>query len=455
MDRSIFGHCIAAALACLALCTSVRASAEAPRERCRALIAGASRSAAIAACDQAVTMHGTAEDFWAAAEVRVSRPEKPTMNDLIRADFLAAAAARLAPGEPWGALARFDLARRWGDPALTAQRLDELVRVAPNDPRTSRAIALARGRTSVFAVLGWCALLIVCALTLGHALKRRLAAPSRVRVPTALLVLVAVAALLARPTLAAAQTFAIDDRDPERGVPTPAAADARPLDFAYYLQDLSERADKASARGDHAAAARYFRTLARAVPDSSLPLAKLCDELVAQRKPDAAIDACRAALALPGVRAHDFVRFGELVLAKRTATPAELRDVESAARHLSSQPDARVLGLQLECRLGVRIASAPLLEECTHALATAAPNDASTYVFAWSLAQQKGQRDEARRLVDRARAAGLSQDGLRRMEAATSATGAPGSRRLVIAGIGLAGMLLGVLLLWHRRRIGT
>ena len=445
-DRSIFGHCLALALGCLALCTSVRAAAETPRERCRALVAGASRAAAIAACDQAVAMHATAEDMWAAAEARVARPETPTMNDLIRADFFAAAAARMAPNEPWGALARFDLAQRWGDPVLTAQRLDELVRVAPNDPRTARAAALARPRTTI-ALVGWFAIFALCAATVLHALKRRLVAAGRVRVPTALLVLVTVGALVARPARAAAP-FPIDDGDPERGVPTAAAADARPLDFAYYLQDLTERAAKATARHDHAAAARYYRALARAVPDSSVPQQKLCDALVADGKADAAIAPCRAALALSGVRASDFVRFGDLVLQKRNATADELREVEAAARHLAAQPDARVLGLQLECRLGVRTARLPLLEECTRDLAAAAPNGASTYVFAWSLAQQKHDYDEARRLIDRARAAGLPADALARMQSATS----PTSRRLVIAGVGLASMLLGFLLLWHRRR---
>lgn len=446
--RSIFGHCLALAIGCVALCTSVRAAAETPRERCRALMTGASRAASINACDQAVTMHGSAEDMWAAAEARVSRPETPTMNDLIRADFLAAAAARMAPSEPWGALARFDLARRWGDPILLALRLDELQRVAPNHPRTLRAAALARSRTTL-ALLGWCALLIACGLTLAHALKRRLAGASRARVPTALLLLLAAGALLARPAVAWAHSFPIDDGDPERGAPTQAAADARPLEFAYYLQDLTERAHKATARGDHAAAARYFRALARAVPDSSVPQQKLCDELVADGKEKDAIVACRAALALPGVRASDFLRFGDLVLQQRGATPDQLRDVEAAARHLTAQPDARVLGLQLECRLGVHTASLSLLQECTRELAAAAPNDASTYVFAWSLAQLQGQHDQARLLIERARAAGLPKDALARMQAATS-TRSP-TRRFVIAGVGVAGLLLGLLLVFRRR----
>jgi hypothetical protein len=84
------------------------------------------------------------------------------------------------------------------------------------------------------------------------------------------------------------EIFPIDDADPVRDVPTQAEADARPLDFAYYLQELAARADAATARGDHGAAVRYYRALARAVPDSSLPREKLSASLQALDVSDAA-----------------------------------------------------------------------------------------------------------------------------------------------------------------------
>jgi hypothetical protein len=258
--RSIFGWSFGLTL--LLVCTSA-ASGETLRERCRSLTKSGTRQAAIAACDQAVTMRGTAEDFWAAAEVRVARSEAPTPDDLIRADFMANAAARLAPHEPWGALARFDLARRWGDPDLLAKRLAELEQVAPNDPRTQAAAALVHPPSQLGRILGWTLVFLVCVVTLAHAQKRRLA--------TALVILIA----LGGAAQAKEAVFPIDDANPEAGVPTQVQANERPLDFGYYLQDLNERAERAVKRGDTDAAVRYYRAMAKAVPDSKIPVEKL------------------------------------------------------------------------------------------------------------------------------------------------------------------------------------
>jgi hypothetical protein len=426
------------------------AGAETPRERCHETIEHGSKAAAIAACDDIVKRGGVAEDLWAASIARVATTEAPTMDELIRADVLAGAAERLAPGEPWGALARFEIARRWGDPALIEQRLRELERVAPADPRTAHAAALVAPTTSWLRTVLAGALLLLGAATVARVLRRRVRGLLRDRSTRASAA--AVAALLAvwQPRTAVAADFPIDDANPERAVPTLADADAHPLEFGYYLQSLTERADAATQRGDHAAAARYVRALARAVPDSSLPLQRLCGSLVAAHEPDAAIDACRRALSLPGVRAEDFQRFVELVLGKRAPTPAELDDVAAAARHLADQHDTRALGLQLECRLGVRTASVPLLEECTTGLAAVRPADPQIRVFQWSLAIQQGHTDEARRLLDEVRAAGLGTDALARMEAATRDAASTSGRALVV--LGLAVLLAGALVLVSRRR---
>ncbi len=458
--RSISGHsrvALAASVSVLVLVllfagSAAAAAGETARERCQSMSAQAARADAIAACDEAVTRSGSAQDMWAAATVRVTRAEAPTMDDLIRADLLAAGATRLAPGEPWGYLARLDIARRWGDAELIERRLDEPERPAPPHPRPLQAIVAARAAAGPGAslVLGWAALLLGCALTLAHALRLRRGARVRTRAPVVLRALVVGALLLASPRLShatVAEPFSIDDAHPDHDVPTPAQADARPLDFAYYLQEVSTRADAATRRGDHAAAARYYRALARAVPDSALPAQKLCASLVALGETDDAIAACQDALGLPGVRVEDFGRFADLVLGKSAPSAAELHDVEAAARHLAGQPDSRRAGLQLECRLGVRTASITLLEECTAGLAIVAPDDASTYVFEWSLAQQKGRSGEARRLVEQARAAGLGADALARMQAATdSRIGAASTSRPLLVGVGLVTLLLGVVL---------
>jgi hypothetical protein len=433
------------------------ASAETARERCARLRPGAVRADAIAACDEALRQSTSAETMWAAAEVRMARPETPTTDDFIRAQVLGEAAVRLAPGEPWGYLARLAIARRWGDPELTAHRLEELARVAPGDPRTLQAARELRPARSWAQLGGGAAIVALVLFTLAHAWRRRrrvARARSHARLGLAASLLLASFVALGAPGVAhAGAPFPLDDADPERLVPTPAEADARPLEFAYYLEELTEHAAAASARGDHAAAVRYYRALARAVPDSSLPLAHLCSAALAAGQPDAALAACRGAITLPGVRAEDFVRFGDLVLAQPAPSAAALADVEAAARHLAGATDTRVVGLQLECRLGVRTANRPLLAECSAALAGLAPADPSTYVYAWTLALERAHLDDARQAIEHARAAGLGEAALARMEAATRdrASAGIGSPRL-LAGAGVLVLFLGLGLLWRSTR---
>jgi hypothetical protein len=381
----------------------------------------------------------TAESMYAEAHARLARPEAPTMDDLIRADLLATAATRLAPAQPWGALARFELLRRWGDPTLLARQLDQLERVAPGRDMTLQAAASVKPRAPIALVAGWALLLAVCAATLVDAFRRR-------RLSAALLVLAAAATLLAPGVARAA--FVVDEANPERTVPTQEQANASPIEFAYYLQDLADRATTATARGDQAAAIRYLRALARAVPDSSVPEVKLCAALEAHGEHDAAIAACRAALGLGGVRAQDFARFAELVLAQSQPSAAQLADVAAAAHHLAAQPDARLLGVQLECRVATRLHDLGLLDECSRSLMIAAPQDPSTWVFAWTFATERGRPEDARRYVERARAAGLPADAIARMQSAQRH--AP-TTPLVFAGAGLVAVGLGFML-WRRQR---
>jgi hypothetical protein len=124
-------------------------------------------------------------------------------------------------------------------------------------------------------------------------------------------------------------------------------------------------------------------------------------------------------------------------------------DAVAAARHLAAQPEARVLGLQLECRIAVKTRDLLLLDACSGALADAAPHDPSTWVFAWTLASERGRPDEARRYADEARAAGLPADAVARL------LGAPHGRALpapfLFAGAGLLALGLGSLA-WRRQR---
>ncbi len=388
----------------------------------------------------------------------MGKPGGPTTDDLLRATVLASAAVRLASDEPWGYAARCDIAVKWGDASMIENCLQDLRRVAPGHEETKRAAAAlaalsphvlgSRGRVMAWGVLG-----LVCLVTFAHAFSRRLRSRIRRTGRTAVALMVAGLMLGGLGSADAAGTstqappakFTIDDNDPEAGVPAIALQNQSPLEFAYYLQDMIERAATATGKRDHKAAIRYYRALAKAVPDRSTAWGKLCASYEAAGDPGKAILACRQAMGLPGVLAADYTRFVRLILAKEGALPpADIEDVKEVVKHLAKDKETLLAAHHLECELGLRLSDVGVLESCTKALAAVAPADARTISFQWALALKKGDNDTARRLIDRARTAGLAPDGLARMESATGAGSWFGGGRLggwrTLLAVGLCGL---------------
>src|SRR6476620_580075 len=96
-------------------------------------------------------------------------------------------------------------------------------------------------------------------------------------------------------------SFPIDDAAPEIAVPTVAQRNASPLDFASYLMELGERADRATQRGDHLTAAKYLRAVTLAVPERSIGFSELCRAYEEAGDKAQALSACAAALQKSGV----------------------------------------------------------------------------------------------------------------------------------------------------------
>ena len=71
--------------------------------------------------------------------------------------------------------------------------------------------------------------------------------------------------------------------------------------------------------------------------------------------------------------------------------------------------------------MALRFKDTPALEACTAELARKAPRDPKTVSLQWALALQRHDRGAALGLIDRARQAGMSPDGLAKMERATRA----------------------------------
>lgn len=399
-----------------------------------------------------------ARELRLAVAALVSGAKEPTTDELLRAVMLAEGAVRIAQRQPWGYAARCDIARRWGDPRLIDKCLADLQRVAPAHEETRRAL-LARGQWTPWALrAGWAALALLVLGTAGHAVRAgvRRRAAGRGRSITSAAIAIVISTALAGQVAGAPPEhkgrFVINDADPASSVPTPEERNARPLEFGNTLQDLIARAQAATGRADHRSAARYYVALAKAVPDRATAFSKLCESLEAAGERDRALQACGLALEREGVVANDYLRFARLTLARPgDLPPGDAEKVKSMIGHLTSQPDVRVFGFHIQCELALRVDDLGQLERCTAGLAADAPSDGKTIAFQWALAMKKGQRDEALRLIERAKAAGVKLDGILRMEQATSRFGFD-LRVLIAAALALAA---GALVFSRRRSSST
>lgn len=259
-------------------------------------------------------------------------------------------------------------------------------------------------------------------------------------------VLLTVRALcLALPILAAASPvraqdedplvsdFVIDDADPESSVPMPEEAMRKPLHMGYHLMLLSERADAATARGDHVAAAKYWRALGKAVPDRSLPSARACKSFEAAGDYDSALQECRDALGKEGVTVEDNERFVSLLLRKTDPlSDTDIADVEAVAKHLHEQLDGEQGELQqnlLLCQLATRLSDAARLRACTSRLQALAPKAAQTFVFTWSLAMLEHDYESASSVIDDAKKASAADSIVSSMQSALRAATAQTAQR--------------------------
>lgn len=248
------------------------------------------------------------------------------------------------------------------------------------------------------------------------------------------------------------QKFRIDHDNPEASLPSAAERDRNPLEFGYLLQDLLERAEHARATNDLRGVIRYYRAVAAAVPDSPKPWVKLCEAYETAGDRERAVRACRFAIERRGVELQDYIRYVRLVLSKKEALAADERaSLDAVLAHLDAQPEVGMVGHHLRCELGVKAKDIALLEACTAALRSVAPDDAKTVVFEWALAIEKGELDRAAGLADRAEQLGVVVDNVERMRRF-----AGGERRgmpiWAAAAVAVAGLIWLGWVLWMVRR---
>jgi tetratricopeptide (TPR) repeat protein len=408
------------------------------RRHCTVLAMLGRQQEALDACDKARMNGGSAADMRATVSAYLARPGAPTANELSRAMHYAGLSQQREPTLRYGAESRCDIARKIGDAHMLRACLADLQRLAPEHEETARMLASAAGGTPWRLWLGLAAIALLSLGTLAHALRRtiKLRPPRQKQAgPAPVVVALVLGAMLpaaagraraaeapARPERAELSEYAIDDANPEASVPSQEKANSNPIQFGYLIQDLLDRADAATKRKDHAAAVRYYRAIVKAVPDKSVGLAKLCQAYEANGEIDTALKACGVALTKDGVTVDDHLRFARLMLGRPGAlTKEEGGLLQSTISHLRRQPGGQARAEQLQCDLALKVGDGPMLEACASTLGKLAPDDPRTIGYQWALALQQRDRDQARLLLERARRAGVSAQGIAAMEALAAA----------------------------------
>jgi hypothetical protein len=213
----------------------------------------------------------------------------------------------------------------------------------------------------------------------------------------------------------------IDTEHPEAHIPSEDVRNKDPLQFGYWLQDLTWRAGHAAKRGDHAQAVKYYIALADAVPDRSVGFTRACDEYEAMGDLEHAISACAQGLLRDGVLVKDYQHFVHLVLAK--PGPLAKKDVSALSTilaHMREDPAGHDYVDDLECEVAIRTSNVAQLRECTSGMAALGKEGPKLLSYQWNLAVEEGKFRQARDLVEQARVAGTPADKIASMLKVTS-----------------------------------
>ena len=428
-------------------------NASAARWICRLALTFGPAEAATGACREAFLLGRQPEDMRNRVVAWVRGPMAPTMEDLASASFMADGAVRTAPNEPWGYLARGDLALRLGDRELLDASLAQLARIAPEHPQTKHMLALAGPRASRGVWAGRLSIFFILVLTGAHAAWTHRPSRRRWREVIAISAAVASLSLSARAVAAPAKTRGASTdtaTEPLKPPSLPPIDDAHletslkkaelvnPLAYGDALMELVDRAQKATARGDDATAAKFWVAVTHAVPDRSYGFARLCESYEASGLGAQALEACRTAITRDGSNVGDYTHFVRLLLSKsEVLSTDDRRQIGIAIAALAKEPEAAVDAAELQSELALRDSDRTALRASVEKLVVLAPESPKTIFYQWTLAFDARDKKSAVGLVERARVVGVKPDVVARMEAATR--GLPSSRGARAARWGLVG----------------
>lgn len=201
----------------------------------------------------------------------------------------------------------------------------------------------------------------------------------------------------------------IDKQNPESSIPSKNERDSNPLEFGYLLMDISDLAEAAVRNGKHLDAVRYFKALAKAVPDKAVSFRKLCESFEALADWQNALANCAVALTLDGVVLEDFERYVHIALdMKPTFGATDGEELDRIAHHLQTQIPNSTLADEIICKTGLRLRDNRRLQQCTDRLTASAPNSPKTLTYRWAFALQRGDEPTARRVIDEAKGRAIS-----------------------------------------------
>ncbi|MDP8999680.1 MAG: hypothetical protein M3O46_06170 [Myxococcota bacterium] len=419
-------------------------SALVARRQCEALTVLGRRAEAVEACRDAIQQAPIPLNTRAAVRASLAGTEPLSAADLAHALQLAAIERHRRPEEAWGYAALCDVGDRIGDEAMLRYCLGELLRIAPNDPTTRRV--LDELNAPWWMAAAWVVIAFAILGTIVHAIWH-VVGRTRRRVHTAAMIgfMVFAGALSTAPARAESTPaspaedehppapalhknpgdigdWKINEEFPDSEIPGEGARNRNPLQFGYWLQDVTARALKASNAGDHETAIKFFKALAKAVPDRAIAFGKLCTEYAAIGQRDNAIVACSEALLREGVLLGDYAQYVHVVLDKSgPLNDKEIAALTDVVKHVRDDPNGGdAAAVEIECDIGVKMRDASRLQQCTYAMSARAPNAAKTLTYEWSLAMVQGRYEEAERLIQLANEGSMRPDGLAQMERETA-----------------------------------
>jgi tetratricopeptide (TPR) repeat protein len=246
--------------------------------------------------------------------------------------------------------------------------------------------------------------------------------------------------------------FFVNGEDPENTVPPKMDT----MTFGYYMMELADKGVEAFQRKEYDRAEKFYRTMAKLVPDKAVGFSKLCESYEASGKLKEAEEACGQAIKLQGTTVADHARYVELYLRNRPELlPAEVSRVDELIAHIATQEQAKLLAARLECRLGAHMESEERLEKCTTVLNEMDYHNPLHISFNWALAISRNDRDAAARELARAEAAGLPESALQSMRVKGErllARGMSPTGKLALFGVGCVVMLGAAGTFFARRR---